>query len=137
MCKRAISGGGGKKHFACFNCRKCFKQPGSAEWEAPEKHRPFPCPDCREPMCDLGSDFKAPRQRDARQWLKVEVLASFGVTYRPGCCDGPGRRPAELTEVEHCLVARGHQRERVRQRIEAVKQVRRGHRLPRRTSRRT
>ena len=126
MCRRAATGGGGRKHFACFHCRKAFKQPGSAEWQAAAARRPFPCPECGEPMSDLGSDFKAPRQRDVRQWLKVEVLAGFGVTYRPGCCDGPGRRPAELTEVEDFLVAQGHDRDRVRQRIEAVKQARRG-----------
>jgi hypothetical protein len=137
MCKRATSGKGGKKHFACFNCRKCFKQPGSAEWQAPEDNRPFPCPQCGQPMTDLRADFKAPRQRDVRQWLKVEVLASFGVTYRPGCCGGPGQRPAELREVEEFLVGQGHQRKRVRQRIETARQVRRSQKESRRTIRRT
>ncbi len=134
MCDRALSGMGGKKHFACFSCRKCFKQPGSAEWQASEEHRPFPCPECGALMCDLGSDFKAPRKRDARQWMKVEVLAGFGFTYCPGCCDGPGQRPAELTGVEEFLVAQGYRGEEVRQRIEAVKHVRRGRSGIRRTS---
>jgi hypothetical protein len=124
MCKR-IHGEGGKKHFACLNCRKCFKQPGSAERQAAEKDRPFLCPECGEPMCDMGSDFKAPRQRDTRQWIKVEILAMFGFFYRSGCCDGPGYRPAALNEVEEFLVDHGNRRDVVRREIERVKRIRR------------
>jgi hypothetical protein len=39
-------------------------------------NRSFPCPECGKPMQVMGKDFKAPPQRDAKQWLKVEVLHS-------------------------------------------------------------
>jgi hypothetical protein len=76
-------------------------------------------------MADLGSDFKAPRQRDRRQWLKVEVLHGFGVTYRPGCCDGPGERPAEFRDLEDYLVGLGRPARLVRARVAAVRRLRR------------
>lgn len=124
MCRRAQAGNGGKRHFACFPCRKSYKQPGSSEWGMTGEARPFPCPGCGKLMRDLGSDFKAPRQRDVRRWLTVEILDGLGIGYHPGCCDGPGYRPAELTQVEQFLVARGYSTEAIRKRIRAVKRRR-------------
>ncbi|GHF99768.1 hypothetical protein GCM10017783_09850 [Deinococcus piscis] len=80
------------QHYACFHCRKAFKQPlGSGECL---------CPQCRQPMTNMGTDFRAPPQRDAGQWRKVEALAEAGVGFFPSHPDGlPGEGPATLAEV--------------------------------------
>lgn len=51
-------------------------------------------------MTNMGTDFKAPSQRDEKQWRKVELLALAGVRFFP-CwpSDLPGERPATLAEV--------------------------------------
>lgn len=93
-----------KEPFACFDCRKVFKQ--ISRWELPEQQRPAPgqarivlCPQCRRPLADMGCDFKAPRAAAVKQWAKVRLLFEQGFNfYSCGCC-GPGYRPAELHEV--------------------------------------
>ena len=65
-------------HFACFACRKTFKQPGSSNWDSNVPERPFPCPDCKQPMARMGRHFKAPRQRAVRAWQEVEQLYLLG-----------------------------------------------------------
>ncbi len=99
------------QHFACFACRKAFKQRGSGR-ALLSNLRPFPCPQCKELMAPLGRDFKAPPRRDRSQWLKVELLHAFGVIFEapmdnPG---GPGERPDKLNEAVDYLVARGRER---------------------------
>ena len=60
-----------KVRFACFTCRKAFKQIGSSAWDPDVPQRPFPCPECKEPMARMGRYFKAPPQRAVRAWHKV------------------------------------------------------------------
>jgi hypothetical protein len=60
-------------HFACFVCRKTFKQRGSSNWDREVPERPFPCPECQRPMARMGRHFKAPPRRAARAWAKVEA----------------------------------------------------------------
>jgi hypothetical protein len=71
-------------HFACFNCRKAFKQPGSSNWDPEVPARPYPCPECKRPMVRLGRYFKAPPQRATRQWIKVELLHRYGERFESG-----------------------------------------------------
>ena len=52
-----------KVHFACFACRKTFKQMGSSNWDSNVPERPFPC---------MGRYFKAPPRRSVRAWREVE-----------------------------------------------------------------
>ena len=93
-----------KEPFACFDCRKVFKQ--ISRWELPQHQRPAPgqprtvlCPQCRRPLADMGRDFKAPRSAAVKQWAKVKILFEHGFNfYSCGCC-GPGYRPAQLREV--------------------------------------
>ncbi len=93
-----------KEPFACFECRKSFKQ--TSRWELPEDRRPKEgeprvvlCPQCAKPMADMGLDFKAPKKTAIDQWKKVELLYKAGFRFDScGCC-GPGYRPAELREV--------------------------------------
>jgi len=99
-----------KQHFACFRCRKAFKQRGSEEQFAyPDAAplRPFPCPDCGRPMAVMGRDFKAPPQRDRAGWLVAELLQSFGFIFEPGIC-GPGYRPHRLRDAVAFLAEHGH-----------------------------
>lgn len=99
-----------KEPFACFACRKSFHQ--RSRWELPESERPAPgaerrvrCPQCRQPMADMGLDFKAPPKDDVDQWEKVRALYSAGFTFHScGCC-GPGYRPSELKEVAAFLAS--------------------------------
>lgn len=97
-----------KEHFACFECRKVFKQ--TNRWELPEEVRPkkgeqriCKCPQCGIPMADMGLDFKAPKKNDILQWKKVKILYEHGFSYHScGCC-GPGFRPSELSEVDNFI----------------------------------
>lgn len=82
------------QHYACFRCRKAFKQ------GFPTFGNTLPCPQCRQPMTNMGTDFKAPAQREHRQWQKVQQLAQAGVRFFPvGSTGTPGDRPATLAEV--------------------------------------
>ena len=65
-------------HFACFGCRKTFKQRGSSNRDLTVPERPFPCPDCESPMARLGRHFKAPRRCAVRAWRKVHHLYLHG-----------------------------------------------------------
>ena len=93
-----------KEPFACFTCRKSFKQ--QSRWELPDAERPAPgeprvvlCPQCRQPMADMGLDFKAPSQSEVKQWEKVRALYAAGFAFHScGCC-GPGYRPEDLKDV--------------------------------------
>ena len=115
-----------KQHFACFQCRKAFKRRWPCDYlpRGVLASRPFPCPQCGQPMNDMGVDFKAPPQNDQRQWLKVAVLYSFGIRFdwEQATGDGPGPRPATLSALEDYLVSFGHAREEIRARIEMVRQ---------------
>lgn len=109
MCRYAFSGPY-KEKWACFKCRKSFKQT-----ERDEVAHPLPvtpqgehlvlCPNCKNPMHDMGLDFRAPRQRDKEQWQVVEQLYKHGFTYA-SCGCGPGFRPTNLREVKSFL--KGH-----------------------------
>ena len=68
-------------HFACFDCRKAFKQRGSSNWDDTVPQRPFPCPECKRPMVRMGKYFHVPPQRAVRQWEKVELLYHYGETF--------------------------------------------------------
>ena len=115
-----------KEHFACFQCRKAFKRRWPGDYFPPGQfdNRPFPCPECGQPMNDMGVDFKAPPQSDQRQWLKVAVLYSFGIRFDwdRDTSEGPGPRPATLSTLEDYLTSLGHAREEIRARIETVRQ---------------
>lgn len=81
-----------------------FKQTSVYELTKIENEkRTYSCPQCGGAMKDMGHDFKAPKQQDKRQWMKVERLYENGFAYHSCGCDGPGYRPAKLTEVESFL----------------------------------
>ena len=67
-----------KVHFACFDCRKTFKQAGSSNWDSNVPERPYLCPECKRPMARLGRHYKAPRQRAVKAWKEVEAKYAAG-----------------------------------------------------------
>ena len=93
-----------KEPFACFDCRKSFKQISSCE--LPKSRRPpegeprvVPCPQCGKPMAHLGHDFKAPPRHDVKQWEKIRVLFRHGFAFHTFGCGGLDY-PEHLEEVE-------------------------------------
>lgn len=97
-----------KEHFACFACRKAYKQVARAdlpehERPAPGVQRVVPCPQCGVPMADVGPDFEAPRQADVKRWQVVELFHRHGIRRAGG--PGPGR--GALKQVQEVLDARG------------------------------
>lgn len=98
-----------KEPFACFKCRKVFKQ--TSRYELPDHLKPHDgekrickCPQCGEPMADMGHDFKAPKQSDVKQWEKIRILYNNGFTFHSCGCTGPGYRPEKLNEVKNFLM---------------------------------
>lgn len=90
----------------CFSCRVGF-----------ERRTRFStittCPQCGGNLVNVGgvsSNFKIPKKRDKKQWIKVERLYNAGVRFGPaGCCarsdPNPNRRslPKRLSEVDDFL----------------------------------
>lgn len=97
-----------KEHYACFGCRKSFKQPFARNVAGRAKADDYIalCPQCAAPMPALGLDFKAPAQRNVRQWRKVARLFEVGIIFSSCGCSGPGSRPATLGEVDFFLAER-------------------------------
>lgn len=110
-------------HFACFHCRRVYKQQGSSNWDSSVPHRPFPCPNCKRAMTRLGRYFKAPPRRAVRQWEKVELLYRFGERFVAGNsnldvkCD-------TLASTIAFLVDAGHAESDVRQCLGAIRKQR-------------
>jgi hypothetical protein len=88
-----------KQHLACFACRKVWRQ------ERVEASAPL-CPDCHQPLTDMGKDFKAPRRNATAQWAKAEALVKNGVRFSSCGCGGPGPMPQRLNEVDAFLQSR-------------------------------
>jgi len=66
-----------KEHFVCFACRKMFKKTAFGELPATdsaltyEEYRPT-CPDCHQPMHNMGKEFKPPKLTDVKAWREAE-----------------------------------------------------------------
>lgn len=153
MCRYAWSGPY-KLHYACFGCRKTFKQPPIEDYlevhglgwvfkqlqghlTAPEilqqhevalGHRlddlcalygkaVRSCPECQQPMVEMGLDLKAPRQADERSWRILRDVHRMGHEFRTCGCNGPGWIPASAADYRAYLESR---RETYRNRLKAV-----------------
>lgn len=60
-------------HWACFDCRKSFSKEMS---ETPRK-----CPECAEPMTDMGAYFEPPRKLSKKRWEIMKILAERGFRF--------------------------------------------------------
>jgi hypothetical protein len=73
-------------HFVCFACRKQFRKThhltytafGQKPFEFPA---PLPCPQCEQPMVDMGRFFRAPKQQEKATWEQLRLLALHGVRF--------------------------------------------------------
>ncbi|MCX6366661.1 MAG: hypothetical protein NTX57_08125 [Armatimonadetes bacterium] len=83
-----------KQHLACFICRKVWRQERLDSQSAPL------CPDCHQPLTDMGKAFKEPRRNATAQWAKAEALVKNGIRFSSCGCGGPGPMPQRLNEVE-------------------------------------
>jgi len=72
-------------------------------------------------MRDMGKNFKPPKQRDAPQWRKVQLLRANGLAWHDCGCGGYGPAVKAPNEVEPFLESR-RQREEERRHL-AQKQV--------------
>lgn len=102
MCRYAFSGPY-KEKFACFECRKVFRQLPLSDVAQKVRldsagKRLAKCPECSTPMHNMGKDFHAPCRSDLRQWRKVKILHGHGIGFH-SCGCGPGERPARLSDV--------------------------------------
>jgi DNA-directed RNA polymerase subunit RPC12/RpoP len=75
--------------YACFSCRKAFKQPSSVT------DATSVCPQCSRPMTMMGTAFRAPKQTNLNQWEKVRLLIEAGFRFNK---DG-GPKPRTLKDV--------------------------------------
>ena len=91
---------GHKQHFACFKCRKAFKARGTF---GSSSDREFNCPECKQRMTPMGLLFRAPPQRDIKEWLQLEQIARS--SSEPPF-QYPQRRPSE-GECPNCLSPSG------------------------------
>ena len=104
MC-RYVTCGPYKEPYACFDCRKVFKQ--TNRWELSKALQPKPgqkrickCPECGLPMADIGFEFKAPKQTNKKQWEKVRILYNHGFTFH-SCCGIA--RPKDLKDAQEFI----------------------------------
>lgn len=97
-----------RDHFACFDCRKAFKYWQSTEvdrktFEGRQKRRHIPrqivCPECSQPMVDMGLDFKAPPSSDTHAWRILAALYEHGFTFHSCGCSVGFTPPRTLREV--------------------------------------
>jgi DNA-directed RNA polymerase subunit RPC12/RpoP len=84
--------------FACFECRKAFKQPVAFPSRVEtERHV---CPECGAEMTEMGRNFRAPKLNDIEQWKKVKAIIRNGLTFHSTLSDRVGEYPERLREVE-------------------------------------
>jgi hypothetical protein len=81
--------------FACFSCRKVFKQSSSDQVGANI------CPECAKPMSYMGTAFRAPKQENVDQWKKAELLIAAGFHFTKDA----GPKPRTLKDLSAFLEA--------------------------------
>ena len=82
---------------ACFNCRKSFK----IEIEYLNYTGGHKCPQCGNELEYMGRSFKAPKQKDIKQWEKVRRLIEAGfIFFSYRCFPEAESLPETLQEVD-------------------------------------
>ena len=61
-------------HWACFECRKSFAKEPLIEGARK-------CPECVQPMIDMGTFFEPPRKLNKKRWEVMKVLADAGYKF--------------------------------------------------------
>ncbi len=94
----------------CFDCRKSFKIEVDNFNRKEFDHK---CPQCGEVLTYLGRTFRAPKQADKKQWLKVQKLVEAGFVFA-GCGDSLQESyPKTLNEVEEFIARNPNHRLRI------------------------
>ncbi len=89
-----------RDHHVCFDCRKMFRPHKLEDYRSPMQ-----CPECRNPLHDMGRDFRPPKQANKKQWEKAKLLYSNGLTFH-GCGCGSGPRVATLRDARELVESR-------------------------------
>jgi DNA-directed RNA polymerase subunit RPC12/RpoP len=111
-----------KSHYACFKCRKSFKQTDShdiylrlkkemtgslkgddrklSELYNEIENRLIKCPECGNVMADLGRELKAPKKTAVKEWKIIEGLYKIGKHFHTCGCDGIGYIPQNPKDYE-------------------------------------
>ena len=119
MMKQTLKRTGRNMQYACFFCRKVFKQPDLKEASghfvtAIQAHASkrkireinqerFCCPECGKPMEIMGRNFRAPRKENKREWKKVELLVQKGFRFFSSGWEERGSYPKTLGELASFL----------------------------------
>jgi hypothetical protein len=69
-----------KAHWVCFDCRKMFRKPPRVQQEPPACG--YVCPECKQPMRDMGVYFEPPRRNATRRWAIMRLLAENDISFR-------------------------------------------------------
>ena len=77
---------------ACFECRKSFKYPVDNDINPV-------CPQCTQPLSEMGRAFKAPKKSEVLQWKKVKKLWDAGYRFSTNSYK-PAQFPQTLKEVD-------------------------------------
>jgi hypothetical protein len=70
------------------------------------------CPECGEPMVDMGFDFKPPRQSDVKAWQTLRGMYRVGHAFLTCGCDGPKWIPKSSADYRHYLERQREQYEK-------------------------
>jgi hypothetical protein len=91
-----------KDHMACFHCRKTFKQwlwkpRKEVSWQPVQRFdsvtRDVLCPQCAQPMANMGLDFRAPKKTEVEAWKVLDFLYERNFAFRGCGCDAGGYIP--------------------------------------------
>ena len=66
----------------------------------------FLCPECKNPMANMGLDFKPPRKTDVSTWRSFKTMYRVGHCFHTCGCNGIGLIPQSLSELKAYLTER-------------------------------
>jgi hypothetical protein len=56
-----------------------FRKP--SRWELKIERPQHECPECKQPMRNMGVYFEPPRKNDVKAWVRMELLSDNGYTF--------------------------------------------------------
>lgn len=80
-------------HFACFTCRKSFKQ------DPLNESLPHVCPECSGALRDMGRNFRPPKKAAKNAWEVARRLYEAGFRFFGSDSHSDSALPTSLREV--------------------------------------
>ena len=77
-----------------------------ADLEEEYRNATHKCPECREPMIDMGRDLEPPKQSDIKAWKILQGMYRVGHAFHTCGCDGPGWIPKSTSGYHKYLDSR-------------------------------